>query len=235
MQRNLGANAGLDYAGFARLIATMAACELRHLRGWLPLSQRSGAELPCHASPVPCRAGCGGFSAEAGCSSGEPCSAACGTDQTSIAEQAAYGSGHGHSRAQKSWGMAKRGPAGSEPACTSPAHANRPHEEGQGQADLRLAAVALAGFKLRRAAWVLESLLADGDWGKWGCLRIEGLVDMEACLISSSGWADPEQVLQCPDGGMAQVSRQLVAHIRAVLVDVLPAVQKQEDVKSHMC
>ena len=219
MQRNLGANAGLDYAGFARLIATMAACELRRLRGWLPLSQRSGPELPCHASPVPCRAGGGGFSDGAGCSSGKPCGAACGTEQPCTAEQAAVGSVYGHSPAQN-----PRAPAGSEPACTSPAHADRPHGESQGQADARLAAVALAAFKLRRAAWVLESLLADGDWGKSGGLRTEGLVGMEACLTSRSGWADPDQVLQCPDDGMAQASRQLVAHIRAVLVDVPPAV-----------
>ena len=235
VQRNLGANAGLDYAGFARLIATMAACELRRLRGWLLLAQRSRAELPCHASPVPCRAGCGGLSAEAHCSSGKPCSAACGTNHTCIAERAAAGSGHGHSHAQKSRGMARRGPAGSEPACTSAAHADRPHEEGRGQADARLAPVALAAFKLRRAAWVLESLLADGDWGKCNGLRIEGLVDVEACLTSRSGWADPEQVLQCHDDGMAQVSRQLVAHIRAVLVDILPAVQKRADVENHKC
>ena len=224
MQRNLGANAGLDYAGFARLIATMAACELRRLRDWLPLAQRSGVKLPCHASPVPCRAGCGGFSTEAGCSSGKPCGAACGTEQPCTAEQAAVGSVYVHSNAQNPRGMAKRAPAGSEPACTSPAHADRPHEKSRGQADARLAAVALAAFKLRRAAWVLESLLADGDWGKWGGLRTEGLVDMEACLTSRSGWADPELVLQCPDDGMAQASRQLVAHIRAVLVDVPPAV-----------
>lgn len=234
MQRNLGANAGLDFAGFARLIGTMAACELRRLRDWLPLSQCSGAELPCHASPVPCRVGCGGFSDEAGCSSGKPCSAACGTDQTCSTEQAAAGSGRGRGHVQKSWAMAKRGPAGCEPACTPPAHADRPHQEGQGQADARLAAVALAAFKLRRAAWVLESLLADGDWGKWDGLRTD-LVDKEACLTSSSGWADPEQVLLCPDDGMAQVSRQLVAHIWAVLVDILPAVQKQEDVKNQEC
>lgn len=233
MQRNLGANAGLDYAGFARLIATMAACELRRLREWRPLALCPGAELPRHedcASPVPCRGGCGGFSAEAGCSSGKPCSAARGTDQTCTAGQAAVGSGNGHSHPQKSQRMVNRGPAGSEPACTSSAHADRPSQEGQGQADVRLAAVALAAFKLRRAAWVLQSLLADGDWGKLDGLQTEGVPDVEACPTSRSGCLDPEEVLHCPDDGVAQVSRQLVAHIRAVLVGVLSAVKEQENV-----
>ena len=54
---------------------------------------------------------------------------------------------------------ASRAPLAALPAL----HADKPHEEGLGQAVLRLAAMALAAFKLR---W--ELLLADGAWGKWG-------------------------------------------------------------------
>ena len=228
VQRNLGANAGLHYASFARLVATMAACELRRLRGRLPPAQPCGAELPCHgacALPVLYRGISGGISAAAG----KPCSAECSMDQTYCMQDTdVMGSGKGHSHAQASQRMLKRGPARSDPACTSPAHADGPHQEGQSQAEARLAAVALAGFKLRRAAWVLALLLADSDWGT--CDGVRTGLDMQAGLDSRRGCACPEQLLRCPDDGLAHVCRQLVADIRTVLADVLAAVQAQERV-----
>jgi hypothetical protein len=160
VQRNLAANAGLNHAGLARLVAALAARELQRLRGALSPGARAcaGGARPHGCAPSEHAAGQPAGPAQApacrclsgGCPALPACEAGAAGEAGVDACAAALGGLIGSER-RAAWGA----PGGAS-AC--------------GAAGERAAAAALGAFRLRRAAWALEALLADGCWAGAGDL-----------------------------------------------------------------
>ena len=157
VQRNLAANAGLGHAGLARLIATLAARELRRLRGTLSPSACActGGVWPQGCAPSEHAAGWPAGPAQApaccclsgGCSE-LPARGAGAAGEVGVAACAAALANLIGFKRRAAWGVEGAGAGGAAGAAA--------------------AAAALGAFRLRRAAWALEALLANGGWAGAG-------------------------------------------------------------------
>jgi len=203
VQRNLAANAGLNYAGLARLTATMAARELRGLLDLLPAARRIRSAVHCPAAEGPPR-------------SADAALGAFKLRRAAWVLEALLDDG--------GWGALAAPCPGSDPnQCGTRTHPSTTSTSGSA-ADC----CSKVGASLNAAGAFVGlggSECGSADVGTGSLVeRRHALADaIERLPGDSGGWVGPEAVLRCTDdGAVAQVSQRLVQQIWALLALLLP-------------
>lgn len=205
VQRNLAANAGLNYAGLARLTATMAARELRGVLDLLPAARRTRSAAHRAAAEGPAR-------------SADAALGAFKLRRAAWVLEALLGDG--------GWGALAAPCPGSDPEQPGPGTSTHPSTASVSGAAADCCGKVGASLNVARAFVGLggsECGSADVGTGSLAERRHTLADAIERLPGDSGGWVGPEAVLHCTDdGAVAQVSRRLVQQIRALLALLLP-------------